>query len=339
MARPLRVQYPGAVYHVMARGNHGRPIFGDDEDRQRWLKTLAEACQKTGWRVHAYVLMSNHYHLLVDTPEGNLVAGMKWLQAAYTQRYNGRHKVFGHLFQGRYKAIIIDGNDDLYLQVVSTYIHLNPARAGLIGIGEEPLKSYRWSSYPVYLKGDRKSAPWLRCAGVLSSLGLGEKDGKGYEAYLEGRALELASKQGRKDLEQRWRELRRGWYLGGSDFLEELEERLEKLLKGKKRESHSGPARQRHDENAAENQLRAGFKALGLKEQALSSLPKGAPEKLVLAWWLRQQTTVPLRWVSERLKMGHYTRVTQALSRMERRPGRKLKQLQQRLERALSSEQ
>ena len=198
MARPLRVQYPGAVYHVMARGNQGRDLFRDDQDRQRWLKTLAEACQKTGWRVHAYVLMSNHYHLLVDTLEGNLVAGIKWLQAAYTQRYNGRHKVFGHLFQGRYKAIIIDGNDDLYLQVVSTYIHLNPARAGLIGIGEEPLKSYRWSSYPVYLKGDRKSAPWLRCAGVLSSLGLGEKDGKGYEAYLEGRALELAGKQGRK---------------------------------------------------------------------------------------------------------------------------------------------
>jgi len=122
--------------------------------------------------------MSNHYHLLVDTPEGNLVAGMKWLQAAYTQRYNGRHKVFGHLFQGRYKAIIIDGNDDLYLQVVSTYIHLNPARAGLIGIGEEPLKSYRWSSYPVYLKGDRKSAPWLRYAGVLSSLGLARRTAK-----------------------------------------------------------------------------------------------------------------------------------------------------------------
>src|SRR5205807_1818402 len=112
-----------------------------------------------------------------------------------------------------------------------------------------------------------------------------------------------------------------------------------KLLKGKKRESHSGPARQRHDENAAENQLRAGCKALGLKEQALSALPKGAPEKVVLAWWLRQQTTVPLRWVSERLKMGHYTRVTQALSRMERHPVRKLKHLRQRLERALPSEQ
>jgi REP element-mobilizing transposase RayT len=198
MARPLRIEYPGAVYHVMARGNQGRDIFRDDEDRLRWLKTLGESCQKTGWRVHAYVLMSNHYHLLVQTPEGNLVAGMKWLQAAYTQRYNSRHKVFGHLFQGRYKAIVVDGQDRMYLQVVSTYIHLNPARAGLIRIGEQSLNTYRWSSYPAYLKADGKATPWLQRDKVLGSLGLGEKDGKGYEAYLEGRSWNWpASKAGR----------------------------------------------------------------------------------------------------------------------------------------------
>src|SRR5271170_7642522 len=100
MARPLRIEYAGAVYHVMARGNRGQGIFGDDKDRQRFLETLGEACQKTGWWVHAYVLMDNHYHLLVETPEGNLVEGMKWLQGAYTQRFNRQHKLFGHLFQG-----------------------------------------------------------------------------------------------------------------------------------------------------------------------------------------------------------------------------------------------
>jgi len=103
MARPLRIQYPGAVYHVMARGNHGQGVFQDDRDRQSFLEALGEACEKTGWRIHAYVLMGNHYHLLVETPEGNLVEGMKWVQGAYTQRYNSRHKLFGHLFQGRYK--------------------------------------------------------------------------------------------------------------------------------------------------------------------------------------------------------------------------------------------
>jgi len=108
MARPLRVEYPGATYHVMARGNQGRAIFADDRDRQRWVETLGEACEKTGWRLDAYVLMGNHYHLLLETPEGNLVAGMKWLQGTYTQRFNRRHQVSGHLFQGRYKAVPVE---------------------------------------------------------------------------------------------------------------------------------------------------------------------------------------------------------------------------------------
>src|SRR5439155_9630380 len=141
MARPIRIQYPGAVYHVMARGNHGQAVFQDDPDRKLFLDALGEACQRTGWRIHAYVLMGNHYHLLLETPEPNLVAGMKWLQGTYTQRYNGRHRMFGHLFQGRCKAVVVDGRqDENYFQVVSSYIHLNPARAGAIRIGEPRLK-------------------------------------------------------------------------------------------------------------------------------------------------------------------------------------------------------
>jgi putative transposase len=332
MARPIRIQYPGAVYHVMARGNQGRPIFKDDPDRQRFLETLAESCQKTGWRIHAYILMGNHYHLLVETPEGNLVAGMKWLQGAYTQRYNGRHKVFGHLFQGRYKAVVVDGQQEgMYFQVVSTYIHLNPARAGLIRVGQERLKRYRWSSYPWYLNRAGKGPAWLCRERVLGSLRLGPKDGKGYEAYIEGRVLELGSKEGRKELQEQWKALRRGWYVGGSGFLEQLEERIEQAVKGRRRESLSGVAREAHDERAAERRLKLGLKALGLSEAELERLPKGAAEKIVLAWWLREQTTVPLRWVSERLRMGHYTRVTQALSRMRRRPGRKLEGMRRKL--------
>jgi REP element-mobilizing transposase RayT len=109
MARMIRLEYAGAVYHVMARGNQGRRIYANDADRKLWLDTLAEGCGQTGWRIHAYVLMPNHYHLLAETTEGNLVAGMKWLQSTYTQRYNARHRVFGHLFQGRYKALVVDG--------------------------------------------------------------------------------------------------------------------------------------------------------------------------------------------------------------------------------------
>jgi putative transposase len=331
MARELRIEYAGAVYHVMARGNQGRAIFKDDKDRQIFLETLAEVCEKTGWLVHAWVLMNNHYHLLVETPEANLVVGMKWLQGTYTQRYNSRHKVYGHLFQGRYKAVILDGADPLYFQIASTYIHLNPARAGLVRIGQEPLKGYRWSSYRWYLKGARRESKWLCRQRVMGSLGLREGDAKGYQAYMEARVLEWGMKTGRKELEEQWKGLRRGWYLGGEKFLQRLQKRLDGAVKGRRRESLGGAARQAHDEAAAQLCLEAGLDRLGLSWGELRQMPKGAPEKLALAWWMRERTVVSLRWVSERLEMGHYTRVTQAVSRLKRRAGRKMEKLKRRL--------
>ena len=314
----------------MARGNHGQPIFQDDGDRQCFLETVGEACAKTGWRIHAYVLMTNHYHLLVETPEGNLVAGMKWVQGAYTQRYNHRHKLLGHLFQGRYKAVMVDGQDEGYFEVVSTYIHLNPARAKLIESGER-LKRYRWSSYPWYLNRGGKRPGWLCTDRVMGNLGLGAKEVKGYEVYLEGRALELASRAGRKELEEEWKGLRRGWYVGGKSFGEKLQDHLEAVMKGRRRESYSGEARAAHDEAGAEKELKRAMRVLKLNESSLKQWPKSAPEKVVLAWWLRRRTTVSLRWVSERLGMGHYTRVTQAIGRAERRPGRKLNRIKRKL--------
>jgi REP element-mobilizing transposase RayT len=329
MARPLRIEYAGAVYHVMARGNQGQSVFRDDKDRQRFVETLGQACAKTGWWVHAYVLMGNHYHLLVETPEGNLVAGMKWLQGTYTQRHNRRHKVFGHLFQGRYKAVVIDGRSPGYFEVVGTYIHLNPARAGLIRPGAEPLRRYRWSSYPWYLKPAEQGPPWLRRDRVLEALRLTEQDRKGYEAYLESRILELGLKAGRQELAGQWRALRRGWYVGGASFLAQLQEKLGAIVAGKKRESHSGGARRAHGETAARKLLVQGLAALALSRSALEDLPKGAPEKTVLAWWLRERTTVSLRWIGQMLAMGHYTRVTQAVSRVSRKPAGKLEKLKQ----------
>jgi putative transposase len=116
----------------MNRGDRRECIFSDDRDRQRFLETLTESCQKTGWQVHAYCLMHSHFHLVLETPQANLVAGMKWLLGTYTSRYNRWHKEFRHLFSGRYKALIVDGSGDGYLKTVCDYVHLNPARAKLL---------------------------------------------------------------------------------------------------------------------------------------------------------------------------------------------------------------
>jgi putative transposase len=118
MGRKLRVEYPGALYHVMSRGDRREASFRDEEDRRRFIATLGEACGKTGWQVHALCLMSNHFHLVVETPPPNLVTGMKWLLGTYTGRFNRRHKLFGHLFSGRYKALIVDGSGKGYLKTV-----------------------------------------------------------------------------------------------------------------------------------------------------------------------------------------------------------------------------
>jgi REP element-mobilizing transposase RayT len=333
MARPLRIEYPGAAYHVIARGNQGRPIFEDDKDRERFLETLGEACGKTGWRIHAWVLMGNHYHLLIETPEANLVTGMKWLQGTYTQRYNGRHKVFGHLFQGRYKAVPVEAANAGYLETVSTYIHLNPARAGLIQIGKEKLKSYRWSSYPLYLSLPGKSPVWLERRQVMGALRLKPEDRRGYEACLEGRALELGLNQERMELEQQWKALRRGWYVGGEGFAGKLRNRIERLVSGCRRESHSGRDKREHGEQAAEQLLERGMATLGLTAADLALLRKGSAEKAALAGWLRERTTVSLRWVSQRLEMGHYSNASRGPRAMKPAVLRKFKQARSKLER------
>ena len=118
VARKLRSEYGGAVYHLLNRGDRREPIVLDDQDRTRFVETLGECCAKTGWQVHAYVLMRNHFHLVVETPQPNLVSGMKWFLGTYTGRFNRRHKLFGHLFSGRYKLLIVDGSGNGYLKTV-----------------------------------------------------------------------------------------------------------------------------------------------------------------------------------------------------------------------------
>ena len=147
----------------MNRGDRRELIFMDDADRQRFVDTLGEAC--------AYVLMPNHFHWVVETPQPNLVYGMKWLLGTYTSRFNRRHKLFGHLFSGRYKSLIVDGSGNDYLKSVGDYVHLNPARAKLV-VADAPLQSFAWSSWPAYLLVRSKRPAWLRADRLLGWWGI-----------------------------------------------------------------------------------------------------------------------------------------------------------------------
>ena len=161
MPRQVRMEYEGAVYHVMCRGDRREDIFRDDGDRERMLATLAETVGRTGWKIHAWVWMRHHYHLLIETPEPNLVQGMTWFQATYTTRFNARHQFRGHLFGGRYKAVLVQAEAGLYFRTLLDYIHLNPVRARLIRWRRgDDLLDYRWSSLPAYLKAVKRPQ-WL----------------------------------------------------------------------------------------------------------------------------------------------------------------------------------
>ena len=141
MARPLRIEFPGAIYHVTSRGNAHQAIVEDDADRFEFFAVLTGVLERYGWLCHAYCLMDNHYHLMVETPDGNLARGMARLNGLYTQRFNRRHQRIGHLFQGRYKAILVERES--YLLELCRYLVLNPVRAGLV----RRAAAYRWSSY------------------------------------------------------------------------------------------------------------------------------------------------------------------------------------------------
>lgn len=316
MPRPLRVQFPGAVYHVMCRGNRQEPVFKDQQDYKRFLDTLGETCGRCGWRVHAYVLMGNHYHLLLETPEANLVDGMRWFQGVYTQRFNARHKVWGHLFQGRYKALLVDSGS--YFSTVSDYIHLNPARAHCFDLKGGRLSDFRWSSYQGCIRPSERPE-WLTVERVLASCGF-EDTASGrtkYREYLQKRVLEIAHSDNPARADADWDRIRRGWVFGSEAFCSEMRDALERAAEGNRRDSYSGGAVARHDEQAAEDLLEKGLDVLKLQRERLGELKKNDDRKKVVAWFVRKNTSVKNEWLSDALKMGHAASVSRAVGLVE----------------------
>lgn len=205
MARPWRIEFEGALYHVLSRGNGRQDIYYDDQDRHQFLKTIGEMSERFEIDVFAYALMENHYHLLLKTNRANLSKSMQWLGLTYTRRFNLLHSRSGHLFQGRFKSIIVQ--NDAYLLRLSYYIHRNPLRAGNV----KRLADYSWSSYKSYAYG-RKSPKWLKTDLVLSQV-KGTDKSKTYQQKVQDYANE------EKKL---WEDLRHGMIIGSKKYVEKI---------------------------------------------------------------------------------------------------------------------
>jgi REP element-mobilizing transposase RayT len=294
MARKLRVEYPGAVYHVMHRGDRREPISQNDADRQHFVATLGETCAKTGWQVQAYVLMPNHFHLVVETPQPNLVAGMKWFLGTYTSRFNRRHKLFGHLFSGRYKSLVVDGSGTGYLKSVCDYVHLNPGRAKLVAV-EQPLKSFPWSSWPAYLGAPSKRPAWLRVDRLLGEYGIAKDSPTGRQRLEQA----LEERRGAEE-NQEFQAIRRGWCLGEETFRKELLGQMSDRMGAE----HYGEERAETAATKAEGIIAEELKQRKWKATELQTRSKGDPAKVSLAARLRAETTMTAGWIAERLGMG-----------------------------------
>jgi len=212
MARPLRLEYKGALYHVTSRGDRREDIFEDDEDRLRWLDNLAKVCSRFNWRIHAYCLMDNHYHIAIETAEANLSKGMRQLNGVYTQYFNRRHDRVGHVFQGRYKAILID--KEAYLLELARYVVLNPIRARMV----KNINSWPWSSY-LSMTGKDTTPPWLETDWLLSHFSKQRK--RAIKKYIDFVREGIG-------LPGIWNDLKKQVYLGDEKFINKLQKKIDK---------------------------------------------------------------------------------------------------------------
>lgn len=303
----MRVEFAGGCYHVINRGNYRRNLFTGKGAAEAFERALGEAAERYGWRVHAYVVMSNHFHLAVELTEPNLSVGMKWLQGTWIRRYNGLRKLIGRPFQGRYKALLAEPGEAF--GQICHYIHLNPVRAKIVKPAE--VLKYPWSSLPKFVGKDRPA--WLEPAVVLGEAGrLADtpKSWTKYVSYLEFLAEHEPSKKAL--VAER---LSRGWCVGGREFKKEMREEM--ALRGAKLERFAGlepEAVQSERTELWEERLQALAKVAKIDLAALPK-PKSHADKVRLAAALKQSTSVSNAWLAERLGMGQPASASQFVRR------------------------
>ncbi len=303
MPRKQRIEYPGAVYHVISRGNYRKELFLKEQTGQSFEKALFEAVERCGWQMHAYVIMSNHYHLAVETPEPNLVAGMRWLQSTFATRFNRLRNERGHVFQGRYKSLIV--GEDGSLSGLVDYIHLNPVRAGLVSVNE--LREYPLSSYPKFFKESIRRG--LCRGGFLSQLGFPDTRAgvRRYANHLKG-----YEKMESSELKKQASQYVQGWFIGSNDEKQALQK---KITRENPDVEWEGVDLKVLNESKWENLVVDELKLLRKTENDLAHSPKGAEWKSRIAFILRSKTTANNPWIADRLNMGHPSRVTNLIKK------------------------
>jgi len=319
MPRQVRVQYEDAIYHVMARGNRLDRIVRSDEDREVFEATLEEVVGRTGWQVYAYALVENHYHLVFKTPKPNLVDGMTWFHNTVTKRHNARNRLRGHLFSGRYKAVLVEEND--YLSTLIHYVHLNPVRAKLVKV-QDGIENYQWCSLIDYMRPKSKRRSWLAVEQGLAHLD--------YPDTAAGRRKLLANTEGLVDRSKLTRAginqpegaslqvtVERGWCFGSEDFREKLsllvgDTKVDIGSSTSKANGYTGTQTDDHAEATARLWIERGLGELGLSKEDLPVINKTDWRKAMIVRCIRKHSSVKIEWIAKELHMGVRSGVTRA---------------------------
>jgi len=299
MSRPLRLEFDGAVYHVTSRGNAQQNIYLDDDDRQRFLELLARELGQQQWLCHAYCLMDNHYHLMIETPEANLSRGMARLNMTYSQWFNCRHSRAGHLFQGRYKAILVEKQTHLF--ELCRYVVLNPVRAGMV----KQAADWPWSSYRATV-GRSSSPNWLTISWVLGQFG--DHTGDARRAYQRFVAEGM-------EAPPVWERLKGRMFLGSGKFLEDMAGLIEKdrLDQVPKEASHP-------DRPDAEQICKAVAAAAGIAAENIYDRKARQDVFQVTVYLLRRACNLSLKQAAA-LSMVSPSRISQIQRRVEEAGG------------------
>ncbi len=296
-------EFEGAIYHIINRGNYRQDIFKSAGASQAFLDCLYAGAEKSHWVLHAYCLMSNHFHLALETPKANLVVGMQWLQSTFANRFNRFRNERGHVFQGRYHALLVEPGAGLAALV--NYIHLNPVRAGIVSA--DALRDYRWSSYPLLFKKKKRPAfcqfeSWLSESGGLKDTPAGHKS---YEQYLLWLAV---NDHAQKELQ--FSKMCKGWVFGSKSFKKQLVKQFDGFSK------YKIPRAIEYCEInnlTAELLLDDCLKRLAKGPQEITRDKKSAPWKIAIAMILKRKSNASNSWISKQLNMGHPKNISRSI--------------------------